>query len=106
VPKAYVEQVGEGGFKQHPIGAGPYKFVSHTPEVELVLEAFEGHWRKVPNIKKLTFKSVPDKDTRLAMLKKGEADYAVADSAAHHRPGDVCPDHGFMGASGGWTACG
>lgn len=78
VPKAYVEQVGEDGFKQHPIGAGPYKFVSHTPGVELVLEAFEGHWRKVPNIQKLTIKSVPDKDTRLAMLKKGEADYAVA----------------------------
>lgn len=78
VPKAYVEKVGEDGFKKHPIGAGPYKFVSHIPGVELVLEAFEGYWRKMPNIKKLTIKSVPDKDTRLAMLKKGEADYAVA----------------------------
>ncbi len=78
VPKAYVEEVGEDGFKKHPIGAGPYKFVSHTPGVELVVEAFEGHWRKVPGIKKITFKSVPDKDTRLAMLKNGEADYAVA----------------------------
>ncbi len=78
VPKAYVEEVGEDGFKKHPIGAGPFKFVSHTPGVELVLEAFEGHWRKVSNLKKLTIKSVPDKDTRLAMLKKGEADYAIA----------------------------
>ncbi|PON11626.1 hypothetical protein C2W62_43820, partial [Candidatus Entotheonella serta] len=43
-----------------------------------MLEAFEGHWRKVSNLKKLTIKSVPDKDTRLAMLKKGEADYAIA----------------------------
>ena len=78
VPKAYVEEVGEDGFKAHPIGAGPFKFVSHTPGVELVLEAFEGHWRKVSNIKKLTIKSVPDGDTRLAMLKKGETDYAIA----------------------------
>ncbi len=78
VPKAYVEEVGEDGFKKHPIGAGPFKFVSHTPGVELVLEAFEGHWRKVSNIKKLTIKSVPDTDTRLAMLKKGETDYAIA----------------------------
>ncbi|PON11627.1 hypothetical protein C2W62_43825 [Candidatus Entotheonella serta] len=31
VPKAYVEEVGEDGFKKHPIGAGPFKFVSHTP---------------------------------------------------------------------------
>ena len=39
VPKAYVERVGDEGFKKTPIGAGPYKFVSFTPGVELVLEA-------------------------------------------------------------------
>ena len=31
VPKKYVEQVGEEGFKKAPVGAGPYKFVSFTP---------------------------------------------------------------------------
>ena len=31
VPKKYVEQVGDEGFKKHPIGLGPYKFVSNTP---------------------------------------------------------------------------
>ena len=41
VPKKYVEKVGDDGFKEAPIGAGPYKFVSFTPGVELVLEAFE-----------------------------------------------------------------
>src|SRR5438094_3226364 len=35
VPKAYVEKVGDDGFKKAPIGAGPYKFVSFTPGVEL-----------------------------------------------------------------------
>ena len=44
VPKKYVEQVGDEGFKKAPIGAGPYKFVSFKPGVELVLEAFEGYW--------------------------------------------------------------
>jgi peptide/nickel transport system substrate-binding protein len=78
VPKKYLEQVGEEGFKTHPIGLGPYKFVSHTPGVELVLEAFEGYWRKVPNIKRLTIKSVPEGSTRMAMLKNGEADFASA----------------------------
>src|SRR5262245_32668505 len=33
VPKAYVEKVGDDGFKKHPIGAGPYKFVSFNPEI-------------------------------------------------------------------------
>jgi peptide/nickel transport system substrate-binding protein len=76
VPKTYIEQVGDDGFKQHPIGAGPYKFVSHAPGVELVVEANETYWRKVPHVKRLVFKSVPEPTTRLAMLKKGEADIA------------------------------
>src|SRR6201993_5281949 len=42
VPKHYVEKVGEDGFKKAPIGAGPYKVVSFTPGVEIVLEAIEG----------------------------------------------------------------
>jgi peptide/nickel transport system substrate-binding protein len=78
VPKKYVTQVGDEGFRKHPIGAGPYKFVSHTPGVEVVLEANTGYWRRVPNVKKLVLKSVPDVDTRLAMLKTGEADIVVA----------------------------
>jgi peptide/nickel transport system substrate-binding protein len=78
VPKAYVEQVGDDGFQKHPIGLGPYKFVSHTPGVELVLEAYTDYWRKAPNIKRLIFKGVPEEATRLAMLKKGEADFAAA----------------------------
>ena len=76
VPKKYVEQVGDDGFKKHPVGLGPYKFVSHTPGVELVLEAFEGYWRKVPSVKRLVFKSVPEANTRYAMLKRGEVDLA------------------------------
>jgi peptide/nickel transport system substrate-binding protein len=78
VPKKYVEQVGDDGFKKHPIGLGPYKFVSYTPGGDLVMEAYEGYWRKVPHIKRLVMKGIPEGPTRLAMLKKGEADYAVA----------------------------
>jgi len=50
VPKKYVEQVGEEGFKKAPVGAGPYKFVSFKPGVELTLEAHEQYWRKVPDV--------------------------------------------------------
>src|SRR5437870_190254 len=76
VPKKYVEKLGEEGYKKAPIGAGPYRFVSFTPGVELVLEAVEGYWRKTPSVKRLVFKAVPDATTRLAMLKRGEADVA------------------------------
>ena len=74
VPKKYVERVGDEGFKKAPVGAGQYKFVSFTPGVELVVEAFEQYWRKAPNVKRLVFRVVPDESTRLAMLKRGEAD--------------------------------
>jgi len=76
VPKAYVEKVGDDGFKKHPIGAGPYKFVSFTPGVELVMEAFDGYWRKAPNLKRLVYRSMPEETTRAAALKKGEVDIA------------------------------
>src|SRR5207249_2570027 len=74
VPKKYIEKVSEDGFKKAPIGAGPYKFVSFTPGVELVFEAFEGYWRKVPSVKRLVFKVIPEESTRLAALKRGEID--------------------------------
>ncbi len=74
VPKRYVEKVGDEGFKKAPVGAGPYKFVAFRPGVELVLEANEQYWRKVPHIKTVIIRSVPDESTRLAMLKRGEAD--------------------------------
>jgi len=78
VPKKYVTQVGDEGFRKHPIGAGPYKFVSHTPGIEVVLEANPGYWRRVPSVKRLILKSVPDANTRAVMLKSGAADIAVA----------------------------
>jgi peptide/nickel transport system substrate-binding protein len=78
VPKKYVEQVGLDGFKKAPVGAGPYKFVSFKPGVELVLEAFEGYWRKKPAVKRLVFKVIPDETTRLAALKAGEVDIAYS----------------------------
>jgi len=76
VPRKYLEKVGDDGFKKAPIGAGPYRFVSFTPGVELVLEANEQYWRKAPSVKRLVLKSISDDTTRAAMLKRGEADIA------------------------------
>jgi peptide/nickel transport system substrate-binding protein len=76
VPKKYVEKVGDNGFKNAPVGAGPFKFVSMTPGVEIVLEAHDKYWRKTPKVKRIVMKSVPEGSTRLAMLKRGEAHIA------------------------------
>src|SRR5262249_29966974 len=63
VPKKYVEKVGEDGYKKAPVGAGPYKFVSFNPGVELVIEAFDGYWRKTPDIKRLLLQSISGQST-------------------------------------------
>jgi ABC-type transport system substrate-binding protein len=44
----YLEQVGDEGFKRYPIGAGPYRFISHTPGIDLVVEANEATGARYP----------------------------------------------------------
>ena len=102
VPKKYLERVGDDGFKRAPVGLGPYKFVSYTPGIELVLEAFEGYWRKVPAVKRLVFKTVPDPTTRAAMLRTGEVDvaYMLDAPAALELRRDPAIRLGFSGAIG------
>jgi peptide/nickel transport system substrate-binding protein len=76
VPKKYVEKVGDEGFKKAPVGAGPFRFAAFTPGVELVLEAFPEYWRKAPQVKRISMRSIPDESTRAAALKAGEVDIA------------------------------
>jgi peptide/nickel transport system substrate-binding protein len=82
VPKKYVEKVGDEGFKKAPVGAGPYRFVSFTPGVELVMEAVDGYWRKTPSVKRLVLRVIPDPATRYAALKRGEIDVTYWMTAA------------------------
>jgi len=76
VPKKYIEKVGEEAYKRAPVGAGPFKFVSFTPGIELTLEAFGDYWRKAPQVKRLIMRSIPDETTRAAAVKTGEVDAA------------------------------
>ena len=76
VPKAYYEQVGPEGFIEAPIGAGPYKIVGQTTGQSVIMEAYEDYWRKVPNIKTIETKGVPELASRVAALKTGEVDVA------------------------------
>src|SRR5437773_11511406 len=62
------------GSKRRRSGAGPYKFVSFNPGIELVLEAFDGYWRKPPNIKRIVIMSIPAESTPLAALTRGVVD--------------------------------
>jgi peptide/nickel transport system substrate-binding protein len=73
VPAKYYQEVGQDGFVQKPVGAGPYRLVVQQPGTKLEFEAFDGYYRPV-HVKNFTIISVPDPATRVAMLERGEAD--------------------------------
>jgi len=79
VPANYYQNVGKDGFMQKPIGAGPYKQVSHQPGVRLDFAAFEGYYRPV-HVMEFTMLNVPAAATRVAMLERGEAENTGWDS--------------------------
>jgi peptide/nickel transport system substrate-binding protein len=72
--KDYVEEVGEDTFRQRPVGSGPYKLVRREVGSFMEFEAFDDYFLGPPRVKKLIFRVVPEESTRIAMLKRGEAD--------------------------------
>lgn len=61
---------------EHPVGTGPYEFVSSTPGVDVVLAGVEEHWRQTPAFDSVTVRVIADDAARLAQLQSGEVDLA------------------------------
>jgi peptide/nickel transport system substrate-binding protein len=61
-------------FAQHPIGSGPFTFVSQQLDRDVVLARNPSYWGPEPNIPRLRFAVVPDATTRALELEKGSAD--------------------------------
>src|SRR6185436_6287297 len=77
MPKKYIETVGAKGFREKPIGSGPWKFVKNVPGDRIEYEAVTTpHWRGTPQFKKMTLLLVPETSTRIAMVRTGEAGIA------------------------------
>jgi peptide/nickel transport system substrate-binding protein len=64
-------------FSEHPVGAGPYRFVSWQRGVEVILEANPDYWRGAPRVERLIFRPIVEDQARLAALEAGEIDLAV-----------------------------
>src|SRR5918996_1142144 len=57
---------------EHPIGTGPFKFVSWTRGESLALERNEDYWGEPASIDELIFRPIPDNAARLQALQSGE----------------------------------
>jgi peptide/nickel transport system substrate-binding protein len=68
------EEYGNDGFADHPEGTGPYTFVSRTVGDRIELEKNDEYWGDEPYLDTLTFRIIPNNQTRLASLLSGELD--------------------------------
>ncbi|WP_446744531.1 ABC transporter substrate-binding protein [Silvibacterium acidisoli] len=64
-------------FWRHPIGSGPFRFVSQQVDNEVIVERSANYWRTPPKIQRVRFAVVPDATTRALELQKGSADVAI-----------------------------
>lgn len=72
-PRALAQYGGDIG--RHPVGTGPFKFVSWQNDT-LKTTKFDGYWREgYPKVDGITFRTVPEGAARVAMLQTGEAQF-------------------------------
>jgi len=82
VPKHYIEEVGTEGFVEHPVGTGPFKFVSASTMDEIVMERFADYYGGAPNlepvgpacVQNVVFRVIPEASSRVAALLAREVD--------------------------------
>ncbi len=64
-------------FAFHPVGSGPFRFVSQLQDDEVIIERNESSWQPRPAIARIRFAVVPDAITRALDLEKGSADVCI-----------------------------
>ena len=60
----------------HPIGSGPFRFVSAETDREVILEKNDQYWGGSPKLSRVRFAVVPDETTEALELRKGSGDLA------------------------------
>ena len=70
---------GSGGdeMTRHPIGSGPFRFVSAETDREVVIERNDDYWGGPAKLARVRFAVVPDATTRALELRKGSGDVAI-----------------------------
>ena len=82
IPSDYMQKVGSDGFEKHPIGTGPFQWVSGNPGTEFHLKRFDDYYGcsplkppvQVAPLQQLVIKVVSSKLDQMVMLKTGRTD--------------------------------
>jgi len=61
----------------HPMGSGPFRFVSAETDKEVIVERTLDYWGAPARLERVRFAVVPDATTRALELRKGSADVAI-----------------------------
>jgi len=64
-------------FWQHPVGTGPFRFVSQQIDQDVVVERNPLSWSVIPKLERVRFAVVPDAITESLELEKGSGDVAI-----------------------------
>src|SRR5882762_7206336 len=62
---------------RHPMGSGPFKFVSAETDKEVIIERNSDYWSDKPKLARVRFAIVPDATTEALELRKGSADLSI-----------------------------
>lgn len=75
IPKEIVD---DGTIDTNPVGTGPFKFVSSSPDQGILLERSDDYWRAdegLPYLDEIRFIQIPDQTVKLTNLQTGEVDW-------------------------------
>lgn len=61
----------------HPIGSGPFRFVTAEQDKQVIIERSDNYWGARAKLTRVRFSVVPDATTRALELRKGSADIAA-----------------------------
>ena len=68
IPKGYDDQA------THPVGTGPFMYVSRSPQENFVIQRFDDYWGEKPSLSTVTYKIIENADSVVMSLQSGAVD--------------------------------
>lgn len=91
VPQKPYEAIGKDGFVLRPVGTGPFRFESHTPQSNVMLLAHDAYFRGAPNLGGVEVRFIADPTSRELALQSRDVDvvHGLPDSRWAQRLDDL-----------------